>query len=103
MTFEDVLTEPDSWFGKQAAAYQARVVYSLARAAHAACYLGIRNKPIQVDALLSETFTEQSDYNYKYWKPAMVKEIIVLEEMGCRIIVRLTLIPSGAKLIFGCW
>jgi len=62
MTFEDVLTVlPNSWFGKQAAAHQARVVYSLARAAHAACYLGIRNKPIQVNVLLSETFTEPSD------------------------------------------
>ena len=36
---------------------------SLARAAHAACCLGIENKPIQVDALLSETFTEPSDHN----------------------------------------
>jgi len=66
--------------------HQARVVYSLARAAHAACYLGIGNNLIQVDALLSETFTELSDYNnccksphYKYWKPAMFKEITVLE------------------------
>jgi len=52
-----------SWFGKQAAPHQARVVYSLARAAHAACCLGIENKPTQVDALLSETFTEPSDHN----------------------------------------
>ena len=58
ITFEDVLTVlPNSWFGKQAAAHQARVVYSLARAAHAACYLGIENTTIQVHALLSETFT----------------------------------------------
>ena len=57
MAFEDVFTVlPNSWFRKQAAAHQSRVVYSLARAAHAACYLGIGNKPIQVDALLSETF-----------------------------------------------
>jgi len=58
MTFEDVLTVlPNSWFGKQAADHQARVVYSLARAAHAACYLRIGNKPIQVVTLpsLSET------------------------------------------------
>ena len=42
MTFEDVLTVlPNPWFEKQAAAHQACVVYSLARAAHAACYLGI--------------------------------------------------------------
>jgi len=90
MTFEDVLTVlPNSWFGKQADAHQAHVVYSLARAAHAACHLGSGNKSIQVDALLFKTFTEPSDYNnckkaphYKYWKPAMVKEITVLEEMG---------------------
>ena len=64
MTFEDVLTVlPNSWFGKQAASHRARVVYSLAPAAHAACYLGIGNKPIQVVTLLSETFTEPSDYN----------------------------------------
>ena len=64
MTFADVLTVlPNSRFGKQAAAHQARVVYSLGCAAHAACYLGIGNKPIQVDALLSETFTEPSGYN----------------------------------------
>jgi hypothetical protein len=111
MTFEDVLTVlPNSWFGKQAAAHQARVVYSLARAAHAACYLGIGNKPIQVDALLSETFTEPSDYNncckapdYKYWEQAMVKEITVLEEMGCWTIVKLTSIPRAAKLISSRW
>ena len=43
MTFPDVLTVlPKSWFG----AHQARVIHSLARAAHAACYLGIGNKPM---------------------------------------------------------
>jgi len=111
MTFADVLTVlPNSRFGKQAAAHQARVVYSLGCAAHAACYLGIGNKPIQVDALLSETFTEPSNYNncckapdYKYWKPAMVKEIIFLEEMGCWTIVKLTPIPHDAKLISSRW
>jgi len=128
MTFEDVLTVlPNSWFGKQAAAHLACFVYSLALAAHAACYLGVGNKPIQVDALLSETFfTEPSDYNNcckapdyynncckapdnKYWKPAMVKEITVLEEMGCWTIVKLTSIleltsiPRDAKLISSRW
>jgi len=40
MTFEDVLSVlPKSWFGEQARAHQARVIHSLARAAHAACYL----------------------------------------------------------------
>jgi hypothetical protein len=38
-----------------------RVAYALAHAAHTACYLGIRSKQIQVDALLSETFTEPGD------------------------------------------
>jgi len=78
VTFEDLLTVlPNSWFEKQAA----RVVYFLARAAHAACYLRIGNQPIQVHALFSGTFTEPSDYNncckvpnYKYWKPGMVME-----------------------------
>ena len=60
MTFEDLLTVlPNSWFGKQVAAHQSRGVYSLARAAYAACYLGIGNEPIQVNA----PFTELSDYN----------------------------------------
>jgi len=52
MTFEDVLSVlPKSCFGKQARAYQARVIHSLARAANAACYLGIGNKPIQIAPL----------------------------------------------------
>jgi len=42
MTFEDVPTVlPSSWFGKEARAHQARVIHSLARSAHAACYLDI--------------------------------------------------------------
>ena len=58
MTFEDVLSVlPKSWFGEQARAHQARVIHSLARAAHAACYLSIGNKSIQVAPLLSENFT----------------------------------------------
>ena len=40
-------------FEKQARALQARVIHSLARAAHAASYLGIGNQPIQVAPLLS--------------------------------------------------
>jgi len=35
-----------------------RVIHSLARAAHAACYLGIGNKPIQIAPLLSEKFPD---------------------------------------------
>jgi len=59
MTFEDVLSMlPKSWFGKQARAHQARVIHSLARAAHATCYLGIGNKPIQIALLLSEKFPD---------------------------------------------
>ena len=59
MTFEDVLSMlPKSWFGKQARAHQARVIHSLARAAHAACYLGIGNKPIQIAPLLSQKFPD---------------------------------------------
>jgi len=55
---------PRSWFGKQASAHQARVIHSLAQAhaAHAACYLSMGNKPIQVAPLLSEKFTEPGDY-----------------------------------------
>ena len=45
MTFPDVLSVlRKSWFGKQSRTHQARVIHSLARAAHAACYLGIGNK-----------------------------------------------------------
>jgi len=63
MTFEDVLSVlPKSWFGEQARAHQARVIHSLARAARAACYLGIVNMSIQVAPLLSERFTESGDY-----------------------------------------
>ena len=59
MTFEDVLSVlPKSWFGKQARAHQTRVIHSLARAAHAACYLGIGNKPIQIATLLSKKFPD---------------------------------------------
>ena len=58
MTFENVLSVlPKSWFGEQARAHQARVIHSLVRAAHAACYLSIGNKSIQVAPLLSEKFT----------------------------------------------
>jgi len=81
---------PNSWFGKQAFASQACVVYCLTRTGHAACYLGIRHQPIQVEAFLPETFIGPSHYNYcykapdhKYWKPATVTEIIVHEEMRC--------------------
>jgi len=49
---------PKSWFGKQSRTHQARVIHSLARAAHAACYLGIGNKPIQISLLLSEKFPD---------------------------------------------
>ena len=63
MTFKDVLSMlPKSWFGKQARAHQARFIHSLARAAYAACYLGISNKPIQIAPLLSEKFTEPGDH-----------------------------------------
>jgi len=59
MTFQDVLSVlPKSWFGKQARAHQACVIHSLARAAHAACYIGIGNKPIQMALLLSEKFLD---------------------------------------------
>jgi len=73
---------PKSWFGKQARAHQARVIHSLARAAHAACYLGIGNKPIQIAPLLSEKFTEPGDHkmcckapDYSEWLKAMIKKI----------------------------
>ena len=79
MTFEDVLS---IWFGEQARAHQAHVIPSLARAAHAACYLGIGNKSIQVAPLLSKFFTESGDYkmcckvpDYSEWLKAMIKEI----------------------------
>jgi len=63
MTFEDVLSLlPRSWFGKQARAHQACVIPYLAHAAHATCYRGIGNQPIQVAPLLSEKFTEPGDY-----------------------------------------
>ena len=73
---------PKSWFGKQARAHQARVMLSRARAAHAACYLGIGNKLIQVVPLLSDKFTEPADYHmccrapdYPEWLEAMIKKI----------------------------
>jgi len=83
MTFKDVLSMlPKSWFGKQARAHQARFIHSLARAAYAACYLGISNKPIQIAPLLSEKFTEPGDHkmcckapDYSEWLKAMIKEI----------------------------
>ena len=59
MTFPDMLSVlPKSWVGKEARAHQARVIHSLARAAHAACYLGIGTKPIQIALLLSEKFPD---------------------------------------------
>jgi hypothetical protein len=89
MTFEDVLSVlPKSWFAEQARAHQGRVIHSLARAAHAACYLGIGDKTIQVAPLLSEKFTESGDYkmcckapDYSEWLKAMIKEIKELEKM----------------------
>jgi len=84
MTFEDALgVLPKSWFGEQARAHQARLIHSLALAAHAACYLVIGNKSIQVAPLLSEKFTESGDYkmfckaapDYSTWLKAMIKEI----------------------------
>ena len=111
MTFEDVLTVlPKSWFGKQARAHQTRVIHSLARAAHAACYLGIGNKPIQVAPLLSEKFTEPGDYkmcckapDYSEWLAAMIKEIKELEKMRCWKVVKLSSLPHGAQLISCRW
>ena len=68
-------------FEKQARALQARVIHSLARAAHAASSLDISNQPIQVAPLLSENFTEPGDYkmccktpDYSEWLKAMIKE-----------------------------
>jgi len=89
MTFEDV---PGPGFGKQARAHQARVIHCLARAAHAACYLGIGIKPIQVAFLLSEKFTEPSNFkmcymthckahDYSKWLKEMIKEIKELKKM----------------------
>jgi len=91
MTFEDLLRVlPRSWFGKQVRAHQARVMHSLARAAHAAYYLNMDNKPIQVALLLSEKFTEPSDYkifckapDYSEWLKAMIKDIKELDKMCC--------------------
>ena len=111
MTFEDVLSVlPKSWFGKQARAHQARVIHSLARAAHAACYLGIGNKPIQVAPLLSEKFTEPGDFkmcckapDYPEWLKAMIHEIKELEKMRCWKVVKLSSVPHGAKLISCRW
>ena len=87
MTFEDVLSVlPKSWFVEQARAHQAHVIHSLARAVHAACYLGIGIKSIQVAPILSEKFTESGDYkmcckapDYSEWLKAMIKEIKELE------------------------
>ena len=40
MTIEDVLIVlPKTWYGRQARTYQARIIHSLARAAHAALIL----------------------------------------------------------------
>ena len=89
MTFPDVLSVlHKSWFGKQSRTHQARVIHSLARAAHAACYLGIGIKSIQVAPILSEKFTESGDYkmfckapDYSEWLKAMIKEIKEQEKM----------------------
>ena len=111
MTFEDVLSVlPESWFGEQASAHRARVIHSLARAAHAACYLGISNKPIQIAPLLSEKFTEPEDYkmcckapDYSEWLKAIIKEIKELEKMLSWQVVKLSSMPHGAKLISCRW
>jgi len=89
MTFEDVLIVlPKSWFGEEARTHQARVIHSLARTAHVACYLGIGNKSIQVAPLLPKKFTKSGDYkicykapDYSEWLQAMIKEIKELEKM----------------------
>ena len=69
-TFEDVPSVlPKSWFKEQARAHSARVIHSLARAAHAACNLGICNKSIQVVPLLSEKFTKSGDHKMRCKAP----------------------------------
>jgi len=109
MSFEDVLTVlPKSWFGRKARAHQVRVVQSLVRAAHAACFLSIGRKPMTIAPLLSN-FTEPGDYamckapDYQEWLESMIKEIKELETMGCWKIVKLTSLPPGAKLINCRW
>jgi len=108
MSLEDVLTVlPKSWFGRKARAHQVRVVQSLVRAAHAACFLSIGRKPNKIAPLLNN-FTEPGDYamcckapSYEQWLEAMIKEIKELEKMGCWKIVKLTSLLPGAKL-FNC-
>jgi len=84
MSFEDVLTVlPKSWFGRKARAHQARVVQSLVRAAHAACFLSIGRKPNKIAPLLNN-FTEPGDYAMCCKFPdyeQMIKEIKELEKM----------------------
>ena len=110
ISFEDVLKVlPRFWFGRKARAHQVRVVQSLLRAAHAACFLSIGRKPMTIVPLLSD-FTEPGDYamcckapDYEKWLEAMIKEIKELENMGCWKIVKLTSLPPGAKLINCRW
>jgi len=41
--------------------------------------------------------------DYQEWLESMIKKINELEKMGCWKIVKLTSLPSGAKLINCCW
>ena len=66
MSFEDVLMVlPKSWFGRKARSHQVRVMQSLERAAHAACFLSIGRKPIKIPPLFSN-YTEPGDYAMLY-------------------------------------
>jgi len=111
MTFKNVLgVVPRSWFAKQASAHQARVIHSLARAAHAACYLGIGIKPIQVAHLLSEKFTEPGHHKMcckthdsSKWLKAMIKEIKQLEKTRCWKVDKLSSVPHSAELTSCRW
>ena len=48
MTFEDVLSVlPKLWFGEQARTHQARVIHSLARAAHIAWGHGVKQPTLK--------------------------------------------------------
>jgi len=74
------------WEISQGISGSRRVIHSLTRAAHTACYLGIGNKPIQVAPLLSKKLNEPGDYKMcckapdgSEWLKAKINEIKGLE------------------------